>query len=371
MWRVLCVDDDSTIAQQAADFFTQWKGSPLGQFEASTEVNFGRASERLRSERFDLVTLDLHAEADPPPEKGPGGDPAQQGQGVLQELRQTRFVPVIFYTGYAEKIASLESLVVRVVKKGENDLEQVRRAATSLFGTGLPKLIRQIEEDQRSYVWDTVDKHSANFVSEGGTEELLYLLARRIAARLHRDSIREALGHAGKTSRPIEQYIFPALPGELGTGYILGPDGDGTYWVVATPACDLALRKAERVLLIAARGLTGDSRFAAWLKHRWTPNNGEPPAGAGAAYNKLVQLLKNNAEQRLRFLPGTFFIPDLLVDFQSLRHVTPEEANAMKVVCALDSPYGEELQIQLSKYYGRIGTPDLDVTAVLQRLIRL
>jgi CheY-like chemotaxis protein len=250
MTRVLCVDDNPKIAGQVAEIFETWRNSPLGQLETSIETNFKKAVRRLMNERFDLVTLDLHADTDPnttDTDSEPEWEAAQQGKHVLEELKRTRFVPVIFYSGYAEKIADLKSLVVRVVKKGSNDVQSVREAAQSLFSTGLPKLMRHIEEEQRSYIWDTVDAHSNWFRKEVDSDELLYLLARRIAAGLGRESIKALLDHPKDSSRPIELYIYPPLSGNIKTGCIYGPDDNGAYWIVATPSCDFAQGKARQI----------------------------------------------------------------------------------------------------------------------------
>src|SRR5690606_26980968 len=120
MWRALCVDDDEAIARQISDFLTEWtRDNPFsGGFEVEIETRFDRAIERLRVERVDLVTLDLHGDGDPDPQKAEDGGEEQVGRKILEQLKKIRAVPVIFYTGFAEKIAGLESGVVRVVKKG-------------------------------------------------------------------------------------------------------------------------------------------------------------------------------------------------------------------------------------------------------------
>lgn len=373
MWRVLCVDDDAVKAGEVAEFFTAWKtDNPIGEFEVRVETNFATASERLANERFDLVTLDLHAGADPDPEDAEGGATMQQGRRVLNELKERRFVPVIFYSGYAEKIADLRSLVVRVVKKGENDLAQVRDAAKSLFATRLPDLMRHIEKEQRSYLWDTIDRKSTQFAGEEPPDELLYLLARRIAARLNRESLKELLGHKLGHAKPIEFYIYPHIQEKIKTGCICGPDAEGLFWIVATPSCDFEQEKAERILLIAAIPLSTDKRFADWQTASAASGNNPPSKKqqevTAAARNKVRDLVRNRAGDRSRFLPGTFFLPDLLVDMQILRQVTVMELEAMPIVCRLDSPYREELLLYVSSYYGRLGTPDLEKEAVIKRL---
>jgi len=370
MSRVLCVEDKQEIAAQVAEYFTSWKkDNPYGQLEAVVETSFNEAIRRLAFERFDLVTLDLHSEKDPDPDSGDKNSQSQEGRRVLEQIKKTLFVPVIFYSGYADKIEDLRSPVVKIVKKGEDDLEQIRRAATEIYQTGLPKLVKHIEEEQRSYIWDTVDKHWSNFSADWNPEEFSYLLARRLAARFNREGIKELLGHDREGCRPIEFYIYPPVAGEIKSGFIYDQK-DGHFWIVATPSCDFALKKADQILLVGATLLSEDGRLQDWKKFKWVPGDKEDEKNKNPqkTYNKLRALITNNAGERYRYLPGTFFIPDLVLDAQTLRQVTKEQLPEFKHLCTLDSPYKEEIALHFSKYYGRLGTPDLELPIVLNRL---
>jgi CheY-like chemotaxis protein len=367
MWRILCVDDDEKIAKQVAEYFTAWKKeNPLGEFTAVVEADFKAAKERLANERFDLVTLDLHGSADPKPEKEGENSAAQEGRQLLEELRKTRFIPVIFYTGFADKIEDLQSPVVKVVKKGQDDVAAVRDAAKALFSTGLPQLVRHVEQEQRSYLWDTVDKHWSKFAADAtDSEEFSYLLARRLAHRFGREGIKELLGHPSQIARPIEFYIYPPVTSVIKTGGIY--EFEGKFWLVATPACDFAQKKADRILLVGAPPLSSDSRVSDWKKTKWVPGAKEDKEGQ-KTFSKLNALLTNNAGERYRFLPGTFFLPDLIVDAQLMKQADTKELEKMSHKCTLDSPYREEFALHFSRYYGRLGTPDLDSRIVYERL---
>lgn len=368
MWRILCVDDMAGKAAEVAEFFTRWEDNPHGKFEAVVETSFNEAIRRLQNERFDLVTLDLHGSSDPDPLKAKGEGEDQEGVRVLETLRKTRFVPVVFYTGFADKIAKLETRLVKVVKKGKDDLAEIRQAATDIFSTGLPKLLRHIEEESRTFLWDTVDHLERGKVGHESQDEISYLLARRLASRFESESIKALLGHTGGVARPIEFYIYPPHTGPILTGSILEGESTGMYWVVATPACDFAQRKADRVLLIGASLLAADPRHAEWAKWKWKGDCAKPNDAAEKTLNKLISLLKNNGGDRYRFLPGTFFLPNLVVDLQNVRQATLTDAAAHKVVCQLDSPFREDFLVSVSRYYGRIGVPDLEHLDVIARL---
>lgn len=366
MWRVLCVDDDRSKAAEISEYLTAWKkDNPWEGFEAEIETDFERSLERLTKERFDLVTLDLHGAKDPDPVKGQPDGREQEGKNLLDELRKRRFVPVIFYSGFAEKIASLETGIVRVVKKGSNDLENVRAAAKGIFETGLPRLVRHIENEQRTYIWDTIDRQWDTM--KGDKEQLSYLLARRLAARFNHDSIKEHLGHRTGVARPIEHYIYPAVDQKAHTGNIYRSP-DGGFSILSTPACDLAQNKADRVLLVRGKPLTEDSRHQEWSKTKWKGTGTAPSPDAKSSWSRLESLIKNKAGERYRFLPGTKFLPDLVVDLQDMVHVELPHLATLTLVCQLDIPFRHEFMLHLSRYYGRLGTPDLETDGVVQAL---
>lgn len=367
MPRVLCVDDNKDVLQNIMDIISEWDDSPLGSFEVCGENDFAQAVVRLRNERFDLVTLDLHGSNDSDPILNDGRQGEQEGQRVLNALREIRFIPVLFYTGYADKIASLESAVVKIVKKGEDDVTQVRSAIASLFSTGISKLLAHIEDENRKYIWDTLDKSWSKIDAEGEPEDLVYLLARRLGARLSRDSVKELLAHNREDVRPIEMYIYPPHSEKIRTGCIV-VQSDGSYGVIATPACDFIQNKAESILIIGATKLSATPHYSEWIAEKWNGQGNPPTPTAQKKFSKIRALLANGAGDRYRFLPGTFFLESLVVDFQSLKQIRLGDLEQCKVICRLDSPFREELLSQFSRYYGRMGVPNLDVARFIDSL---
>jgi hypothetical protein len=287
----------------------------------------------------------------------------------LDSLRSCRFVPVIFYSGYAEKLNDIETPIVRVVKKRSRDVESLRNAASEIFRTGLPSLIRHLEKEQKDYIWDTIDKQWKQRAFAIGPQELAYLLARRLAARLERGAIKSFLNHKQDSARAIERYIYPAIGDKIRTGCIAKCPSTGKHWLIATPACDFAQDKADNVLLVGATLLAEDDRFAAWRASKRWLGFGKPEEGdSKQPYLQLAQLMNNATGDRFRFLPGTFFIPDLVIDFQTIRMVPTSDLSSLEIVCQLDSPYREQFVLDVSRYYGHLGTPNLDTHEIFEHL---
>ena len=96
------------------------------------------------------------------------------------------------------------------------------------------------------------------------------------------------------------------------------------------------------------------------------------PAPSRTINRRLQDLLRNNRRdsqsERFFFLPGTLSLPDLVVDFQQLVTLRREHMGGLERLASLDNPFAEALLARFTRYFGRLGTPDLDVAVLLQRL---
>jgi hypothetical protein len=72
--------------------------------------------------------------------------------------------------------------------------------------------------------------------------------------------------------------------------------------------------------------------------------------------------------ERFYFLPGALSLPDLMVDFQQLVTLQRACMGGLERLASLDSPFAEALLARFARYFGRLGTPDLDIAVLLKRL---
>lgn len=363
-WRVLVVDDRGAEDIKEMIEGTQVLGAQ-NPIEVETCETFDNAYPALERKRIDLIVLDLKDD-----QKDTDSTEKLAGQKVFDEIRQKIFVPVIFYTGLPQKVKDLENSFVRVLTRGGAD--QIRTAIQEIFSTQIPQLLRHLEEEKRSYMWDTLLNH--NHVLQGADkEEAAFLLARRLANVLESSSVRRFLSGRGASGgidpsgiHPVEMYVYPPVEPDLLAGDIIkcGEDANTDYWVILTPSCDLVSgrAKAEQVLLAKCMSL---DKFATVIDYKRDP---------GKYLEELKSLIKNRSgkgrqELRYHFLPATSFLPGFLVDFQILIQIPFEndgEALKKSRVCSLDNPFAEALSAQFIRYYSRLGTPDLDVDKVIQ-----
>ncbi len=365
--RVLIVEDDTTIGQEIVDALqTQHWLDASTSFEATLVTSFQDGLAILGGSRFDLLILDL--KEDVKVAATAEQDQAKPGLDILEEIKRTRFVPVVFYTALPDHVADLESAFVRVVEKTEG-VVRVRNEIRHLLESGLPRLSRYIEEQQRKYFWEFVEAKWKGGELSRDAVDLAYLMARRLAAALRSEFSRVAVttiaGAAAAPdkdhlSHPMEYYIFPPVERFWSAGDIIRKKGGTTYSVVLTPTCDFAQKKAKFFLTAKCVPLVTFDEYAAWC------GPSRPPAFEGSP-EKVTSLMKDGRGDRFKFLPGTYEFPDLVVDLQQLASISVDEQDDFDRIASMDSPYAETLLARFARFYSRIGTPDLDIELAKER----
>lgn len=374
-WRLLVVDDDEEVCKNIQEFLEY---ETIDNINISVEIvtDFNQALQVLENQRIDLVILDVRM--------GNYEEIQEEevGRITLASIQERRFVPVIFNTGLPNLVEHLRSNLIRIVTKGSLDclLEEVK----SVFESRLPNinraLIRHFEEVQRRYMWNFVDQHWSELGEINDQSELAHLLARRLAISLSVDGIQaletELSGMINPSKietdvvHPITYYVIPPLskfpqPGDL---YLRIIESISSYWVVLNPACDFVVHKnkckVEHMLLAATNKLNKSPEYKSWSSDKKRENK-----------SKLEKLIRDNREggqpDRYFFLPGVLKIPDLIVDLQQIESVSYDDFKSQEWdrVASLDSPHAEAFQSKFSRYFGRIGKPDLNSEIIFSRFV--
>jgi hypothetical protein len=229
-------------------------------------------------------------------------------------------------------------------------------------------------------MWTFVDEHWEQFGEEYDRADLAYFLARRISVSLSGLGIQEFVQNleppapianvvAENHVHPMQYYIIPPLKeappkcGDLFRGKIGEVD---SYWMLLTPSCDLIKRggnaKAEHVLLARCFKLSDEQEYTDLLEDLSNKTKKK----------HLRELLKNNRKsgqsERFYFLPGILNIPDQIADFQQLITLPYSHIEDLEHIASLDSPFSEAILARYARYTGRLGTPDLDIDVILERL---
>ena len=388
-WRILIVDDEDQNAELVAESIRSAARNESGKDPiVDIEPGFDAAMARLAAHRFDLVILDVRDQ--PRATLDQESLPSYPGINVFDNIREHRFIPIIFYSAVPAEVQSHNNPpFVQVVSKiAEDSVRDLREAVTLAFKSDFPRIYRVLEDHSAAVTrdfmiefveknWDTLSDNRA---------DMMHLLLRHLMASLGR-------GAAGMTAKlgygaedPSEGAVhasryYTALPSsEYSTGDILrGPqslltkdneDGADCWYVIVTPSCDLVENrtKAEYVVLVQCRPLKSFKEYVKLLAA------GPEDSQLKTRTDRLKSLLRSNPHgrqpDRYHYLPAAWTVPDLIVDNQMAVSVPYDDfAERYEKVASLDSPFAEELVHRFARYIGRLGTPDLDLDAIVAQWV--
>lgn len=363
--KVLLIDDNEKIR---ADYTKLLLGEKISGYEIVKveSGDFHEGIDKLKEAHFDIVVLDL-CKGDPNPES------EKVGEEILSEIQKTAFVPVIFFTGLPKHVEGLVSEIIKVCSKGDafgGLMSQIEAILATDYLKLKSQIVQVTNESVRSFFWDFVHPNKGLISSVKDEVSLSYLLLRRLSKTLSKDQIRNFIQDdklKEELAHPMEFYIYPPIPGEFEMGDIVRNKESQEVSVILTPSCDLVKRKgkprkAEMILLIKTFSFEENVDVKKYVKLRDSEERDENSLEKSKA--KIKEWMRNNqgGKDRFFFLPETAFIDSRLIDFQ---HKVLTEFSTLQdefeVVARLDDPFAQSVSSSFTRYYNRIGFPDLDV----------
>ncbi len=369
-WHILAVDDDPDIGRQIKELLQGRIKKKGDEIVIHTLQNFDDALGTLDTMLYDIIILDVF-KGEPIP-----GNPERAGEDILLDIKKRCFIPVIFYTALPARVQQYSSNLVRVVHKTTGGIKNLRNEVIEVLKTGLPGINRCLIEHfrtiQAKYMWEFVEPIWKKICTVEDSKSLAYLLSRRLAWSLTRENIHSLIGSlggaavagaAGDLVHPVEYYIYPPIGDQYNSGDIISmKKKEMSYWIILTPSCDMYQRdagkvKSEYVLIARCCPVSKTDEGKKWQQD-----------GSADAKGCLTEFMRNNKKagqkERYYFLPGTFFLPSLFVDFQILVTVPFDDLKKFEKVATLDSPFAECTLNRFWRYIGRIGTPDLNPSEI-------
>ncbi|MGQ4729372.1 hypothetical protein ACUN3E_17115 [Streptomyces sp. Ju416(a)] len=389
-WTVVVVEDNEDFRK---DVEKQLCSSDVAYGRAPRVISvgeFAQAEEVLSAQTVDVVILDVRDDQ--------GSDYA--GEMLLDSLKSTRFVPVVFYTAYADRVRPLaQPPVVQVVGKEEHTdvlLNAVRAAFDSRLPIAVRGLADHVREVTREYLWDIAKQWESlgDYDAEQKTTLLVARLTRSLELTLALDGEDRLRGPVGRALalpsnwHPSRIYVIPPIGQNIDTGDLLLHGSTQRYWVQLTPSCDLANGKADRHLLVAASPILEVEPFLSWsvAESEWGRiEQAEAPPGGWSQEEKerrarLKKATKDSRgagrqiilgrHDRFFHLPKFFNVPDLIIDFQHVQTPADSEMVDYVRICGLASPWPQVLVNRYNRQTGRMGFDDPDADAVLERISR-
>lgn len=371
--QVLLVEDEpDDLAQYERDFPSVFSSChveadihPCGDFDEAFELT----SDPLL--KYDMIISDTYK-----------GSFRNRNARILKKMvknyQGSRFCPLVVYSSGVKPDGFTETAFVIWADKGKRG--DIERAINQLLQTNIPQLARMLHDDLErsagSYLWGFLEKRWGALTNEKVDAAVLERLIRRRAAlqigRLNpsAEGIQEV-----EEVKASEFYIYPSISEDLRLGEILENVKDNTFRVVLTPHCHLRIQpsetlpRAEHVLTVKA--------FPAKetiLNANTNPDGNGTPRNPwrGSSVEKTGKLRRRiqspaggmgKLDGRYWFMPGFLDIPDSYCDFLQIESVAYQEigdAEKFKRVATIDAPFAEALQSCFTRFYLRVGLPNLN-----------
>jgi CheY-like chemotaxis protein len=354
--RLIFVEDDAAQLELFKDALKDWNAAHAEKsFELETATTFDASQTILSRERFDGALLDLRL---------PGASGGELPGKVLADLCVSQYgIPAAIISGNpADYETTASNGMLAVFDKGDSDAYQ---KAVNWFGelwhmmkvmSGTRKRIQQLGASVFSkQVWPRWNSYEELF---GINDEQLI----GIVTRQYTSHIAEILGidtEESVTWHPFESYIQPAIQeSRANTGDLF--QLDGKLWIVLTPQCDMATRKAKTVLLA---GCEPDPEISKWRSQLEVL---ESKSASGnqrkAATDFLLRLINQNSPAK-HFLPPLVDGQPLMIDFKNLRVLPLEELQSKLAarVASVAAPFLGNLVQRFGAYISRVGQPTIDI----------
>ena len=310
---------------------------------------------------FDGVIVDLRL--------GPEGD---AGNIVIKEIHNKYRIPVAILTGTPGNADPDFKEIIKVYNKGETGLDEILNDLIQIYDTGLTKIFGgrgDIENAMNNVFWDNIlpqlDSWKSHVERGADTEKALLRL-----------TMNHLLEHLDKNSDhciPEEMYVIPPFSSQIKTGCIIKNKESDDYYVVLSPACDLAIHngsiKTNRILVCmiekykigllknAMKNLTikisdDDDGITIDNKNRKMQN----------AENLLTQLPQNNYSNFYHYLPQTSKFEGGIIDFRKIDTYKPTDfkSNFDDPDVQISMAFTKDIVARFSSYYARQGQPDFD-----------
>lgn len=357
--KILLVDDEEKIGKDTAELLSLEKIDEI-KLEVDFLQDYPKAIPKLDKNDYDIAIFDLFK-----------GTPSETnierfGEELLEELRKTCFVPVIFFTGLIKPVEHLKSNIIKVVRKSDG-VPALKAEIKNILDSRIlyikKSLDNYIKESMRKYFWEFVQPEWDKLKYHDDVS-LGYLLIRRLANSLSKEQAITLLDDPKislNKAHPMEFYIYPPIQTEYETGDILTKENNS--YVILTPSCDFVprpknRRKAEWTLLVKCKPLTETEE-----SNKYNENKEDT-----TSKDKLKRLIESRKSDRYFFIPAAPFVANSILDFQNVIAVVYAELGTYKKVARLDDPFAQSMQSSFNRYFNRVGFPDIDSDYIIKDL---
>lgn len=369
--KLFILEDNRNQAKLYRDAIDEFNKTKEIKITAEFSENLDDALEKLKTDVFDAAIIDL---------KLGGTDTEGKGNKAIREIRNNLRFPVFVMTGFIEELDGdlrEENVFYKTYRNTDKSVSELLEEILDLYNTGITNILGKkgkIETALQEIFWKHIAENMNYWKSEIKNQQdsekilLRYIIA-YLAGYLEMDEAGEFL-----CFNPAEFYIIPPIRKYVFTGDILKKKAGGEFFIVLTPACDLAHGKAKDITLAFIEGM--DMEFVAQQKRILADTlpadaTGEQKKKKDEARISLERLLKNSLHFKYHFLPPTSQFPGGFINFQKIITVEVSAIDAnFDRVASITEKFAKDIIARFSHYYARQGQPDLDIDDLMKKILQ-
>ena len=383
MKLILIEDDhqDARICQTAVEDFNDDNADSNVQLEIYNNIDDGLNA--LNNSYFDGAIIDMKLAAD-----------GNEGNQALDLIRgHLKRLPVAICTGTPDPISVLDDIpLIGVFKKGEVKYIDIIMKFWDIYITGLTKIMGGVGQIEKSlsqiFIKHLLPEIFTNTTPPEKSNWVHY--AKENSCSTEKALLRHTLNHlihelykSNDNCYPEEMYIH--LPEQerprvsVDTGCILKNKIKNKFYIVMSPACDLAEREGggcntDRALLVEIQMLEDVLESAYFITDvndikklkKQRPNEksmSDEEYLSSSQYKELIKYKRNTKNSYYFWLPKTrFFNNGAVINFRRVSTYDQAELDNSfnNPVIQVSSPFLKDIISRFSSYYARQGQPDIN-----------
>jgi len=365
--KVLLIEDDEDMIRNYKQGLEEFNHGSDNQIILSICKNFEEGENCINTTSLESAIIDL---------KLSPSDDEGIGNKIIKIIAGHLPYPVFIITGRPDLIdqdIDISNPLINLHERTSISVIDIYRNITSIYNTGITKLLGEkglIKEYLNKIFWNHLSRY---FEKIKDTKDSEKVLARHISSYLQEYLCQDSSGIFDQFE-DFEMYIYPPVKKYIFTGDLVKHNSSNEYYLVVNPPCNIIIRgfeniegrqipdrKASKILLLKATTINDIQEFANIALNDQLDDGRK---------GKLKKIIGNNHNLRYHFLPKFKEIPDLILDFESLKNISFEEAESdFTRIASISDQFLKDICSRFAIFYSRMGQPNFDTTKIFNNII--
>jgi CheY-like chemotaxis protein len=389
--RVLIVEDDPRQVERYNDSIEAFNAERQTDIRPEYRDNLEEGLKALMQD-YDGAVIDL---------KLSGGTESAEGNLIVKEIKKNKRFPVCILTGYPQDLdADLKEEIERGpnlffwLEKRDRPFQDVLDRLSTVYRSGVVEIVGPhgvIDEALHKIFWSHLAKtlsfwNAQTESTANRKQRLVRFILSHLLSKLETSDEGDL-----DDSYPDEMYVIPPFREQWQTGDIIKREESETYFVILTPACDLAQSKAKSIQIVEVESviqmvevegfqagvmlnelnsyrsltkkLTEEGRDKALIN--------EDRGKQAKVFDNLLKLTRNSYATRYHFLPPCQTFPGGVLNFQKVNSVPLKEfSKRFTKTGTITTGFLKDIVSRFAGYYARQGQPSFDCEKLVDELTK-